>query len=197
MRIIFTLIIILALALGSCSQETKTSNENSKLQKESQIQTSSNLNRNISSTDSTSPTSESTSTNNTTVSKSKPPLRTDGKWVQIDARLYYIQGTIIRLEKNQKGKTTMTLQVEKQFQSTAGGAECPYEIGKEYSFLLKELPKMNLMLQKVIVYGGGVSTNDHDRFMGAKIVYYERKHQFYDFNGKVAPLPPTNYPYQL
>ncbi|CEG27147.1 hypothetical protein [Bacillus sp. B-jedd] len=115
----------------------------------------------------------------------------------MDARLYYLQGTIKRIGKNQDGTISMTLLAEKTFDNPASGAQIPFEIGKEYSFLLKELPSKDLLNQKVIIYGGGITSNDRDRFLGAKIAYFLKNKHFVDFNGNEAVLPPTDYPYEL
>jgi hypothetical protein len=195
-RTFILIFILLSLFLVSCSEETSPSTKKSNHEKENITQTS------ISSKNSNTNTSKNneskvSSNNDSSTTESKPKLRTDGKWLQCDARLYYLQGTVKQIGKNQDGKISMILLVEKAFQNPTSGVVIPYDIGKEYSFFLKEMPTLHLTNQRVIIYGGGITSNDQNRFLGAKIVYYDKNNRFVDFNGKEAVLPPTDYPYEL
>jgi hypothetical protein len=56
---------------------------------------------------------------------------------------------------------------------------------------------VELNQKKVIIYGGQVTSNDQDSFIGAAVIYYQSKNQFVDFNGKAAVIPPKDYPYEF
>ena len=131
------------------------------------------------------------------VTEPNPPIRSDGKWVQLGARLHYIQGIVENIEKNSDGQNVIQLLVEKTFHSETDGVQSPYENGITYSFVLKNSPNIDLNHTRVIIYGGQVTSNDQDNFIGAVLSYYELNHQFVDRNGKEAILPPKEYPNQF
>ncbi|MGE8203770.1 hypothetical protein ACQKP0_04335 [Heyndrickxia sp. NPDC080065] len=189
MKRILTVLIVLILVLVGCSNEINSVNKNNKTpNKENNSQVSTNQKNN---------TNQTNSNSNDSDANSKPPLRKDGKWVQLGHRLYYIQGTVKSLQKNKSGKEVLNLLVEKTFQSEADGVTSPYKAGKVYSFLLNDLPKVKLKQKKIIIYGGQVTSNDQDNFIGARVVYYQLKNKFVDLHGNAATLPPKEYPYQF
>jgi hypothetical protein len=177
---IYILFILMMLTLAGCNKKQINATESNKDEPIKQV---TNHNR------------TPTHTKNT-VSAAEPPLRKDGIWEQLGARLYYIQGTVKSIEKNKGGKDIINLLVEKTFQN-AGGAVSPYNNGEIYSFLLKDIPNVDFNQKKVIIYGGQVTSNDQDNFIGAMIVYYQSNKKFVDMNGKVASLPPKDYPFQF
>lgn len=124
-------------------------------------------------------------------------LRTDGKWVQLGHRLFYLEGIVKTIEKNPDGKTVLQLTVGKTYQSETDGVESPYKKGTVNSFFLKETPKKDLNNKRVIIYCGQVSSNDQDDFQGAKIIFVEIANKFVDLNGKEGVLPPEEYPFQF
>jgi hypothetical protein len=185
LRKIFILSILLVFALFGCNKETTSVKENNKAAQEKTTLTTSTDNKN-----------KSTEIDHNQAN-SKPPLRTDGKWVQLGHRLYYVQGTVDSI-KNNDGKEVLNLLVEKTFQSEADGAVSPFNNGKVYSFVIKkDLPDMDFKHKKVIIYGGQVSLNDQDNFIGGMVIYYQLKDKFVDFNGNPATIPPKDYPYQF
>lgn len=127
--------------------------------------------------------------------QNKQPLRTDGKWVQLGHRLHYLQGTVKSINVNSEGKSVITLLAEKTYKSETDGAESPYINGKEYSFVLKDKPNKDYTKQRIIVYGGQVTSNDQDNFLGARIAYVESNGKFTDLEGNTAILPPKEFPY--
>ncbi|MBP0726289.1 hypothetical protein J5Y03_14100 [Bacillus sp. RG28] len=139
------------------------------------------------------PTSTSTK-NNITQSK---PIKNNGKWVQLGAKLYYLQGSVKKIERNKNGQYILKIVVEKTFHSKSDGVKSPYKNGETYSFLLKSLPNINLKQKNIIIYGGQVTSNGHDSFMGTKIVCYELNKTFVDLHGKIVLLPQKEYPYQF
>lgn len=177
--------VFIVVSLVGCSSN-KVSNDNIKANKEKthpQVSTNNDT--------------TSTSSNNKSNADSKPLLRKDGKWVQLGARLYYLQGTVKVIQKNSDGKEVLNLLVEKAFQNPTAGAENPYKNEQVYSFIIKTLPSVELNQKKVIIYGGQVTSNDQDNFIGAEVVYYQLKNQFVDFNGKPAVIPPKDYLYEF
>ncbi|KQL52735.1 hypothetical protein AN964_03835 [Heyndrickxia shackletonii] len=185
MRKILVMSVILVFALVGCSS-SNMSNDNIKANKE---KSKSKVSINNNTTTKTS--------HNKSNGASKLPLRKDGKWVQLGARLYYLQGTVKGIKKNRDGKKVLNLLVEKAFQNSASGAKNPYKIGKIYSFIIKTMPSMDLNQKRVIIYGGQVTSNDQDNFIGAKVVYFQSKNKFVDFKGKPAIIPPKDYPYEF
>jgi hypothetical protein len=109
-----------------------------------------------------------------------------------------VLGTVKSIQKNNEGKIVLNLLVEKTYQSEADGVVSPYSNGKVYSFVLKnDLPDMDLSQKKVMIYGGQVTSNDQDDFIGGMVVYYQLKEMFVDFKGNPATIPPKDFPYQF
>ncbi|WP_433744684.1 hypothetical protein [Falsibacillus pallidus] len=186
MKKLFILSIVMFITLVGCNKGTTPVKENNKvIQKK---------------TTSTTPTdskekSVSESHNET---NSKPPLRTDGKWVQLGHRLYYLQGIVENISMNKEGKEVVDLLVEKTFQSESDGVVSPYDNGKNYQIVIKnDLSNMELKKKRVIIYGGQVTSNDQDDFIGGMIVYYQPKDKLVDLKGNPALLPPKDFPYQF
>ncbi|WP_053365639.1 hypothetical protein [Bacillus sp. FJAT-27245] len=185
MKKVFILSTLLVLALVGCTKETSSVNEKNKATQEKAVSTTSAESENkLGKADPDQTTSTSPGT--------------DGKWVQLGHRLYYVQGIVESIQKNKDGKDVLNLLVEKTYQSEADGVVSPYKNGNIYPFVIKnDLPDMELNKQRVIIYGGQVTSNGQDNFIGGMVLYYQQKDQFIDFNGKPASIPPNDYPYEF
>jgi len=181
MKSILLVLSILTFVGSSNEHINKTMNRQSKISSFNQI-TKTHL-----------PTSTSTKNNNT----QSNPIRNNGKWVQLGSKLYYLQGSVTKIERNKNGQYILKLVVVKTFHSKSDGVKSPYRNGQIYSFVLKSLPNIHLKQKTIIIYGGQMTSNGHDSFMGAKIVYYRLNKIFVDLNGKRVLLPPKEYPYQF
>ncbi|NHM30823.1 hypothetical protein [Neobacillus terrae] len=189
-----SLFLIIALLLAACSHESSTTQRKLQHKKNNSSHTPAKSDTTLGSakttTESTQPSTESTQpTTENTATYTPPPLRTDGRWIQ-EGRLYIIQGTITQFRRFKNGNSSLRIQVETSYQG-AGGAYCPYENNRTYSFLLFKDPKINLLHQKVRLLVGPITVNDRDIFEGAVFLYILRNGQFVDLQGKKAILPPT------
>lgn len=196
-RTFIFIFILLSLFLVSCSEKTSPPTKKNNHEKENITQTSIST-KNSNTTDSKTNKPKANFNNDNLATESKP--RNDGKWLQCDARLYYVQGIIKHLKKNQDGSISMSFWVEKTFENPTSGVDItPFDTGKGHLFfiLIKNMPSLDLLNKKVIIYGGGVTSNDKDRFLGAQIFYYLKNNHFVDFNGKEVVLPPTDYPNEV
>lgn len=122
------------------------------------------------------------------------------KWESID-RLHYVQGKIVLLKKSLDGKYLLRLKIEKDYHTGTDPIDnqnYPFKIGSVIDFYLKDQPKFNFSKNKrIIIYESDVTTNGHDRFLGASIKYYEKNGKFFDLADKQINLPSTQYPNTL
>lgn len=122
-----------------------------------------------------------------------------GEWEQI-ARLRYVEGTVVSLQKNTDGTAVLKLKIITNYHSGTdplNSPDDPFKIGGTEEFILQKLPKTALTVgEDIVLYEADVYplSGSMDQFKGALVRYYKQNGKYVDLNGKAAAMPPEDYP---